>query len=443
MAEDSAAARYSSEFLGTFFLVFTVGCNVLAGSPVWAATSIACVLMATVYAFGSISGANFNPAVSLSLGLSGKLAWSEVGVYTAVQLVAGGLAGVAYKITLDDAFALGPATGFDWWQAALAELLYTFVLCFVVLNVAASGRHAGREQFYGLAIGFVIVAGGYSGGHISGGCFNPAVAAGVAVSSASVEAVSSWALYTAAEIAGACLASVFFRLCRPEDFGADPADGSPLSARLISEFLGTFVLVLTVGLNVLGQSPAAAFSIAASLMCMIFALGTVSGAHFNPAVTVAVVCAGRGKCSPSDAGAYIGAQLLGGVCGALLYSTMENGNSFALEPGLSYGWPAAMAGELVFTALLALVVLSVATVDHPLSEYFGLAIGACVIVGGCAVGAVSGGSLNPAVSVGITTAHALNGGAFQNCVIYSGIELVGGVVAAGMFMLTHPSEYSK
>merc|ERR1719197_1384508 len=77
------------------------------------------------------------------------------------------------------AFHLGAGRGHLMWQAGLAETLYTFMLCFVVLNVAASNMHAGKNQFYGLAIGFVIVAAAYSGGSVSGGAFNPAVAFGI------------------------------------------------------------------------------------------------------------------------------------------------------------------------------------------------------------------------------------------------------------------------
>merc|ERR1719181_772565 len=95
---EEGAAKYVAEFVGTFLLVFTVGCNVLSGSPVWAATSIAAVLMVSIYALGGVSGANFNPAVSFALGLSNKLPWMDVGIYTAVQLVAGIVAGFSYTL---------------------------------------------------------------------------------------------------------------------------------------------------------------------------------------------------------------------------------------------------------------------------------------------------------------------------------------------------------
>merc|ERR1719502_2146450 len=220
-----------------------------------------------------------------------------------------------------------------------------------------------------------------------------------------------------------------------------------MGAKLCSEFLGTYMLVLTVGLNVLTGSTAAAFSIAASLMCMIFALGSVSGAHFNPAVTTAIMCSKRGKCDTKEGVMYMGVQICAGVCAALTYSAMMNGETFALKPEASK-WSQAILAEIVFTFVLAFVVLSVATVnpnargESPLSQYFGFAIGMCVTVGGLAIGKVSGGSLNPAVSIGISSSHIINSGGFWPCLIYTLVELIAGAAAAGVFKFTQPSEYA-
>merc|ERR1719329_234338 len=271
--------------------------------------------------------------------------------------------------------------------------------------------HAGMNQFYGLAIGFVVIAGGYGAGHISGGCFNPAVAWGIDVSSAGIG--FGWCLaYTVFELVGAALASQVFKVCRPEEGNVedDPPQDYPMGSKLVSEFIGTYMLVLTVGLNVIGGSKAPVFSIACSLMSMIFALGSVSGAHFNPAVTTAILMSGRNLIKPADAGAYMGMQIAGGICASLTYSAMEGGKTFPLGPGKGYNGYQAGIAEMLFTFLLCYVVLSVATARSPLSEYFGLAIGSCVTAGGYAIGAVSGGSLNPAVSVGISSAHILSGG---------------------------------
>merc|ERR1719337_197514 len=382
-------AAYFSEFLGTYLLVFTVGCNVLTGSPVWAATSIACVLMVSIYALGGVSGANFNPAVSLTLGLSKKLEWKEVGIYCAVQIAAGIAAGLSYGALLNDVFNLEPGKGFGWWEAALAEVLYTCMLCFVVLNCAAANKNGcgTGNQFYGLAIGFVIVAGGYGAGHISGGAFNPAVALCIDVSSAFLGFF--WGpVYLVYEIIGACLAAGLFRMVRPDDFD-DSVEEYSLITKCISEFIGTFYLVLTVGLNVLGGSPAPVWSIAAALMCMIYSLGNCSGAHFNPAVTVAILLSGRECIAPLEAVAYMVVQILGGVAAAFTYAAMEHGKSFPLGPGKGHNWVGVSISEIIYTFVLCFVVLNVATIKTPLNQYFGLAIASCVTAGGniAAVGA--------------------------------------------------------
>jgi aquaporin Z len=450
MGEDSATARYAAEFVGTFMLIFTVGCNVITGQPVWGGVSIACVLTVMIYALGKSSGGNFNPAVSVALGVAGKMPWGEVATYCVVQILAGMVAAFAYVglFGMHLSFNLAPTQGHTWWQACLVEMIYTFMLCFVVLNVAASKVHAGQNQFYGLAIGFVVVAGAYGAGSVSMGCFNPAVAL-------ALDTASFWIgfqfgpMYTVFELVGAVLAAFLFKACRPEesdDGELDIVDGKPqvpqyaLTSKLLSEFLGTYMLVLTVGLNVLSGSKAGAFSIAASLMCMIFALGTCSGAHFNPAVTVAIMASGRGKCPPTEGLLYILVQIIGGVFAAFTYGAVMSGETFALKPAL-YGWNQVAIAEFVFTFCLAFVVLSVATVKNSLSEYFGFAIGMCVTVGGCAIGKISGGSLNPAVSVGISSSHIMNGGGFWPCLVYSLVEIFAGAVAAGVFRLTQPSEY--
>lgn len=450
MGEDSLNLTHClAEFIGTYLLVFTVGCNVLTGSGVWAGVSIGCVLMVLIYALGGVSGGHFNPAVSLTLGFSNKAEWKTIGVYCGVQVAAGIAAGLSYSLLFGEVIALQPAVGFGWKEAMLAEFFYTFMLCFVVLNTAASSTNGVSNEdnhFYGLAIGFVVIAGAYGAGAISGGCFNPAVAFGLDISSAHL-GVKWCFIYSVAEICGAALAAALFRVVRPEEFSTatEPAIGdTKLLARLTSEFLGTFMLVLTVGLNVLGKSPAPAFSIAASLMCMIYALGDVSGAHFNPAVTVAILASnhqGRAGISDKDGGAYIGAQLCGGMAASLMYTLMHHGETFPLNPGANYNYSQAAVAEIVFTFVLCFVVLSVATTRAPLKDTFGLAIGMCVTVGGFAIGSVSGGSLNPAVSFGISAAHMLNQGSFFNCLAYAAFELLGAGLAACVFKVAFPSEY--
>lgn len=432
-----------AEFLGTFLLVFTVGCNVLSSNPVWAGVSIACVLMVSIYALAPVSGANFNPAVSMALGFARKMGWAQVAGYCVAQIIGGIAAGAAYAALFGEVFNLGPTAGFQWQQAMACETLYTFMLCFVVLNTAASKKIGGKNQFYGLAIGFVIVAGAYGPGAVSGGCFNPAVAFGIDIISAKLG--FGWCvLYTAFEMVGAIVAVAAFLAMRPEerDDAHSPEDYS-IASKVIGELIGTFMLVLTVGLNVLGASKAAAFSIAASLMCMIYAIGDVSGAHFNPAVTVAILCSGRGKISTGDACVYIGTQLVGGLAAAFVYQAVHDGTTFRLGPGDGFGWPQVATAEIVFTFVLCFVVLCVATTAKaPAAEFTGFIIGMCVTVGGLAIGKISGGSLNPAVSMGIATSRKLvGGGDFTGGPSYSAFELIAGCLAAVIFRVVYPQEY--
>merc|ERR1719160_2177827 len=176
----------------------------------------------------------------------------------------------------------GPVTPFSWVEAGAVEVLYTFMLCFVVLRVTAD-VNSDKSEYFPIAIGFVVVAGGYAGGWISGGAFNPAVAFGLDVASAHL-GFKYCLVYTGFEFLGAALAvAVHMTVDSRKD--TEPT----LMKKAVSEFIGTYFLVLTVFLNVSGMSPAGGLSIAASLMCMIYALGGVSGANFNPAVTLTLL----------------------------------------------------------------------------------------------------------------------------------------------------------
>merc|ERR550537_1375078 len=139
---------------------------------------------------------------------------------------------------------------------------------------------------------------------------------------------------------------------------------------------------------------------------------------------------------------YAITQIVAGIMAAFSYSMLNNGDKFGLKPEGS-NWTQIITAELIFTFVLAFVVLSVATVKNPLSEYFGFVIGMCVTVGGYAIGKVSGGSLNPAVSIGISSSHIIEGGVFVPCLAYSVIEIAAGAFAAVIFKATHVGEYPE
>jgi len=330
----STTRKLVAEFMGTFLLVLTVGCNVQAartdaGTGVFAALSIGSLLMVMIYALGPISGGHFNPAVTLACLCSGKCTVVDAILYALTQILAGIVGSLSFGALYGNGIPFGPnrvqLAMFMWYQVLAVELLFTAMLCFVVLNTACVKK---PNQYFGLAIGFVIVSGGNAGGWISGGAFNPAVSLGLDVSDLSSVAGSfGWSLsYIAAQALGSLVAAALFYVVRPEEFGVDVAADSwrAWAARLTSEFVGTFMLVLTVGLNVLESqvnaddplNEAAVLGIAATLMSMIFAIGPVSGGHLNPAVTVAIFASGRGLVSRTALGWYCLTQLVAGFCGA-------------------------------------------------------------------------------------------------------------------------------
>ncbi len=168
--------RYVTEFVGTFFLVFTIGLTAMNGTPM-APIAIGSVLMAMVYMGGHISGAHYNPAVSVAILIRGKMEIRDLVPYVLSQISGAILASLAVMLIVGDTFAPAPAPEAGLVVVLLAEALFTFALSLVVLNVATDDATADNS-FYGLAIGFTVMAGAFAVGGISGGVFNPAVGSG-------------------------------------------------------------------------------------------------------------------------------------------------------------------------------------------------------------------------------------------------------------------------
>lgn len=202
--------KYLTEFIGTMFLVLTIGLTVIAGSPM-APLAIGASLMIMVYMGGHISGGHYNPAVSLALALRGKLASSEVVPYMVAQLLGAIVASLLVYVIMGRTFAPAPAPSATMIAALLVEILYTFALALVVLNSATHPATKGNS-FYGLAIGFTIVVAAFAGGGISGGAFNPAVGIGPTLVHGLMGggSFSSLWLYIVGPFVGGALAAVVF-----------------------------------------------------------------------------------------------------------------------------------------------------------------------------------------------------------------------------------------
>jgi aquaporin Z len=205
--------KYLTELLGTFFLVFTVGCTVVGnGAGALAPLAIGSALMVMIFAGGHISGAHYNPAVTFGVWLRGKCETKDVAGYIVSQIVGAMLAASAVKY-LKVGATVAPMN-LALLPAMLAEFLFTFALVFVVLNVATAKGTSGNS-FYGLAIGFTVMTGAFAVGNISGGVFNPAVALGI-----SAMGLSAWAniwIYLVAQFAAGGAAALCFRVVSPND----------------------------------------------------------------------------------------------------------------------------------------------------------------------------------------------------------------------------------
>lgn len=205
--------KYLVEFIGTFFLVFTVGMTVIApGAGDMAPLAIGGVLAVMVFAGGHVSGGHFNPAVTLGVWMRGKCDTKDVVPYFAAQGAAALAASYAVKALktgfMAQAMAITGASTPDILPALLAEFLFTFALVWVVLNTATAKGTSGNS-FYGLAIGFTVMAGAYAVGGVSGAVFNPAVALG-ACTMGMVAWGSIW-IYLVANLAGGAAAALAYQ----------------------------------------------------------------------------------------------------------------------------------------------------------------------------------------------------------------------------------------
>ena len=205
--------KYIAEFIGTFFLVLTVGCTVIPGAPgVIAPLAIGGALMVMVYAGGHISGGHFNPAVTLAVFIRGRCAARDVVPYWVAQLAAAAVAALVAVFLVGKSGT--PMEIKNIPVALAAEFLFTFALAYVVLNCATS-KDTANNSFYGLAIGMTVMVGAFSVGALSGGAFNPAVALGAGMMKL-VNLSDIW-IHVLADLAGGLVAGLTFKFLNPED----------------------------------------------------------------------------------------------------------------------------------------------------------------------------------------------------------------------------------
>jgi aquaporin Z len=204
-------SKYITELTGTFFLTLIIA---LTGNPL----AIGAGLMVLIYMGAHVSGAHYNPAASLGFLLRGRMESKDLIPYVAFQIIGAFLAALVYFLIYERTSAPAPGPGILVWKAVLAEVLFTFLLVLVILNVATA-KSAEGNQYFGLAIGFTVMAGAFAVGPVSGAAFNPAVAIGLIAMDA-IKGGSSlgniW-IYIVGPLAGGAFAALVFKVMNPED----------------------------------------------------------------------------------------------------------------------------------------------------------------------------------------------------------------------------------
>lgn len=202
--------KYVVEFIGTFFLMFAI-ITAVANAGALAPLAIGAALMVMIYAGGPISGAHYNPAVTLAVWIRGKCETKDIAGYVIAQLAASAIAATVATSLLG--IPMGSGMEVEVVPALTAEFLGTFALCFVILNVATADRSAGNSYF-GLAIGFTVTAMAFTLGGVSGGAFNPAVVVG-----GSLAGLLSWSnlwIYLVANLVAGAVAAFAFKFVDSE-----------------------------------------------------------------------------------------------------------------------------------------------------------------------------------------------------------------------------------
>jgi aquaporin Z len=220
--------KYAVEAIGAFFLTFVVVMSVLSHS-VFTPLAAGATLMVMIYAGGHISGGHYNPAVTMGALVRRRIGIGEAVGYWIAQVVGGVVAAVIGRAVVNPpAVSTLTLTGHAEAAAAVVELLFTFALCYVMLNVATSKDQPGNG-FFGLAIGFTVTAGAFAVGGISGGLFNPAVTLGGAT--AGLFAWSTIWVYLVVQLGAGIAAGLAFLVLNPGDRVLRTYTGGPNQAR--------------------------------------------------------------------------------------------------------------------------------------------------------------------------------------------------------------------
>eukprot|EP00434_Breviolum_minutum_P021617 symbB.v1.2.019080.t1/scaffold1547.1/size112433/1 len=395
--------RCICEFLGTFLLVFSVVCIKLTGQPLWSGFAVASAQMILVQSMGDKAVGIFNPVMSIALGtvrsLGGPgIAWSQVLALVVSQFGGAFLAALISTVSLGKELPVGDYMEYGTMALGLCECTYTFMICFVALNMMSPKRNGKEKQeCCAVAIGSASLAGAYGAGNISGGLFNPALAVALDITSPSLGFNGFGLVISAFQCSAAPMAAWIYSKVRPEEFEKPESEGKVFE-KCVSETVGSLLVVLTASLSYRTGTIIAPLCLAAAMTSMVFALGDISGGHFNPAIS----CANALSTGKGLSWQFYCLSQIGGACLASLLTVMILAQHPRFGAKLPYDLTQAVLSEGIFTFLLCFVFLGVTVSNRTkASQFSGLAVGFCII-GGFAISSVSGGLLNPVICLGLS-----------------------------------------
>lgn len=472
---------YCAEFVGTLVITLAFLCNSdEKGNPWFAHVSTGFTVMAMVTATKHISGGNLNPSISVALCLAGRQRPRVAcGLVFAQVLGASVAAFLLYKTGKYEHLQIGPQNGHSWVQVGTVEALYATMLCFAYLNCAASKENNPKNDqngFLGLVCGLCYIASSSGAKSLALSVSNSAIAIGIAISSSSSGGHISTGLgYLMYDLLGAFFAVGAYRVVRVKEYKSAMNIVSTRDVRqddgtqMVAEFIGTFFIILT---QVLARFSAnqdvelggQAWGVAAAQAAMVYSLRNVSGAHFNPAVTLAVRASGRGGLEDfsskytniGDSSSefrtaifFVLSQTLAGIVAALVGGIVNAGGVGATvaSPLKNATAGQIMLGEGMFTFITCFVVLATSMtmpVDSARSKQnnvSGLAYAACTLAGTFAIGNISGGLLNPASVVTFIFLGILQTN--SSLLPYLFYQMFGAVLAASCYLVTHSELYAK
>mmetsp|Transcript_26169 Transcript_26169/g.55403 ORF Transcript_26169/g.55403 Transcript_26169/m.55403 type:complete len:526 (-) Transcript_26169:90-1667(-) len=460
------AAPYLAELIGTFLITLTFTCNYGdSHDPVWSITSNAFMWMALVCSVGHISGANLNPSITIGLVIAGRLKAKTATLFCVCQ-IAGAVGAVFLNHEVSSARTdLNPHRGYTWVEVGVVEVMYSAMTCFVYLNCAASVvNNSSKRQngFIGLAVGFCVITGGYAAWEVSRAVLNTAISIAIAIVDASMgQGFKCGVYYFIFDFAGAFIGVGAFAAVRPNEFRRSDVQTGPtkvdsLSAKVLAEFLGTLYIILTQALSRLSplrDSLPGEWAVAAAVTCMSYSVRGISGGHFNPAVTVSVWSSRRDSCDLKTACSYIVVQIIAGLAASAVFDCVKPPKVYlstdSIEIKHAFSVQRAMIVEGFYTAMVCYTVLATGVVKPvPLSEkqpnnLAGFLYGSMQAAAGFASHSISGSNLNPAAVIGFDILGVHRRGeedAPWGCILY---ELVGALVAAAVFFVTHARLYRE